>query len=327
MAKDYTISVGSTGGGLALSQDSGETWARLQQAVPLECSVRALTVYPNDAHCILAGTDAGIFRTDDNGNNWDKLDSPMDGLQIWSIAVDPIDQETIFVGTCPEGFRSKDGGKIWDKLNIGVNMNCPIGTPRTTNLIVDPRDPRTIWAGVEVDGVYKSLDGGDTWLHLPDLGPDPFHGDIHAMALNPGPTTSIYATSPYGIATSTDEGESWDHHHFPKFHENDARSYCRGVLIKADNPDVIFVGNGDFLRGTIGAIQRTTDRGQTWEPVSLPVAPNSLVYWFATTKDLPSVIAAATLYGYVYISEDGGESWKKLKKEFGEVRSLALTPN
>ena len=147
------------------------------------------------------------------------------------------------------------------------------------------------------------------------------------MALNPGPTTSIYATSPYGIATSTDEGESWDHHHFPKFHENDARSYCRGVLIKADNPDVIFVGNGDFLRGTIGAIQRTTDRGQTWEPVSLPVAPNSLVYWFATTKDLPSVIAAATLYGYVYISEDGGESWKKLKKEFGEVRSLALTPN
>ena len=82
MDKDYTFLVGSTGGGLALSQDSGETWTRLQQAVPLECSVRALAVYPNDAHRILAGTDAGILCTDDNGNNWDKLDSPMDGLQI-----------------------------------------------------------------------------------------------------------------------------------------------------------------------------------------------------------------------------------------------------
>ena len=66
-------------------------------------------------------------------------------------------------------------------------------------MIVDPRDSRTVWAGIEVDGVYKSLDGGDSWLHMPDLGPDPFHGDIHGMALKAGPTTSIYCTSPFGI--------------------------------------------------------------------------------------------------------------------------------
>ena len=75
-------------------------------------------------------------------------------------------------------------------------MNCPVGTPRTTNVIVDPRDRRTIWAGIEVDGVYKSLDGGDNWLKLPELGPDPFHGDIHGMAVSPGSTTSVYCTGP-----------------------------------------------------------------------------------------------------------------------------------
>ena len=40
-----------------------------------------------------------------------------------------------------------------------------------------------------------------------------------------------------------------------------------------------------------------------------------------------AVIAAATIFGYVYVSEDGGDNWTKLKKEFGEVRALAITPN
>jgi len=327
MAKNYTICLGTIGGGLSSSPDGGETWNRIRSPLPSESNVRALAVYPKDPQRILAGTDAGIFRSNDNGVTWEELDSPMGDLQIWSVAVDPMDAETIFAGTRPEGFRSKDGGKSWEKLSMGVNMNCPIGTPRTTNMIVDPRDNRTIWAGIEVDGIYKSLDGGDSWVHLPDLGPDPFHGDIHGMAVSPGATTSIFATSPFGIATSTDEGESWDYHYFPKFNESDNRSYCRGVAIMPDNPNVMLVGNGDSIPGVTGAIRRTTDGGKNWDAVSLPVEPNSVVYWFATNPSVPDTIVAASLYGYVYVSDDAGQSWKKLRKEFGEIRSLALTPS
>ena len=89
---------------------------------------------------------------------------PQRGLEIWSVTVDPTDPDTLFVGTRPEGSRSRDGGRTWSKLPMGVNMNGPIGAPRTTRMVVDPRDNRTIWAGMEVDGVYKSLDGGDTWV-------------------------------------------------------------------------------------------------------------------------------------------------------------------
>ena len=46
-----------------------------------------------------------------------------------------------------------------------------------------------------------------------------------------------------------------------------------------------------------------------------------------THKERPNVIVAASLLGYVYVSEDGGDSWQKLQKEFGEVRSVALLPN
>ena len=326
MSAGYTLCVGTVGGGLSRTSDGGKTWDRIRDPIPSECNVRALSVYPDNPHRILAGTDLGIFRSEDNAATWERLESPMESLQIWSVTVDPSDPDVIFAGTRPDAFRSRDGGRTWDQLDLGLNIPCPIGIPRTTNMIVDPRDSRTVWAGIEVDGVYKSLDGGDNWVHLPDLGPDPFHGDIHGMALSAGSTTSIYCTSPFGIATSTDEGESWDYHYFPKFNENDARSYCRGVLLKADDPNTMFVGNGDSIPGITGTIQHTKDGGQTWQSAELPVAPNSVVYWFGTHAAVPNVIAAASLYGYVYLSEDGGNSWEKLDKEFGEIRSVAVMP-
>jgi photosystem II stability/assembly factor-like uncharacterized protein len=89
----------------------------------------------------------------------------------------------------------------------------------------------------------------------------------------------------------------------------------------------MFVGNGDSIPGLTGAIQISRDGGRSWSAASLPVEPNSVIYWFATHPALPEVIVAASLYGYVYVSEDGGTSWSKRQREFGEIRALALTPN
>ena len=169
MADNFTILVGTIGQGMNVSGDSGETWAKIRNPIPSECSIRALRTYPDDPHRILAGTDGlGLFRSDDNGLNWSGVDSPIGDLQVWSVAVDPANTDTIFAGTRPEGFRSRDGGKTWDKLSMGVSLECPIGTPRTTNMGGDHRDSNTIWAGIEVEGVYKSLDGGDNWVPMPD---------------------------------------------------------------------------------------------------------------------------------------------------------------
>ena len=134
------------------------------------------------------------------------------------------------------------------------------------------------------------------------------------------------ATTPDGIWTSTDEGQSWSLHGFPRFSDRGI-SYCRGVALKADDPNVMFVGNGDFVPGKVGAIQRSTDGGQTWQAAPLPVVPNSTMYWFATNPADPDFIVANSLHGYVYTSQDGGASWNKSEREFGEVRALAWVPN
>ena len=102
MAGNYTISVGTIGGGLSVSPDGGESWNRIRNPLPTECNIRTLAVDPNDRHRIYAGSDGGLFRTDDNGFTWEYVESPMDDLQIWSVGIDPDDSDTVFRGHPPQ---------------------------------------------------------------------------------------------------------------------------------------------------------------------------------------------------------------------------------
>jgi photosystem II stability/assembly factor-like uncharacterized protein len=252
----------------------------------------------------------------------------MTGTQIWSIAVDPVDSEVIFVGTKPPAvFRSADQGKSWDRLPAGIPEECPIGPPRVTNLVIDPLNPRNVWAGVELGGVFRSRDLGDSWTRLPQLGPRESSTDVHGVAISPGSPGKVLVTTPDGVWTSSDQGQSWRLHAFPKFAERDRVSYCRGVAVKTDNPDVLFVANGNDVPGDVGAIQISRDGGLSWQRAALPVEPNSTIYWFAVNPFLPDVIIANSMFGYLYVSGDGGASWNKLRRELSEIRGLALMPN
>ena len=334
----YSIFIGTIGNGLHFSRDGGQSW-RATSVGGLEGNVRTLAVYPDDPHRLLAGSDAtGLYRSDDNGATWERLGSPMDGMQIWSIDLDPQDPDRIYVGTRPDGFRSLDGGETWEALPMGVDRNAMLYPPRTTKILVDPNDSRMIWAATEVNGVYRSGDSGETWRRLPDLGPSPWHQDNHCLAIRTGDRRAVYVTGPEGLATSVDDGETWRIAAIPPVRDANGdvfstgshvpdHAYCRGMIIKPDDPDTMFIGTGDTIPGEVGGIQRTRDGGDTWEYVSLPVLPNSVVYWLGTHTETPQVIAAASIFGYVYLSEDGGETWIKPRREFGHVRAVAVTPS
>ena len=103
--------------------------------------------------------------------------------------------------------------------------------------------------------------------------------------------------------------------------------YARGIAVKADNPEVLFAGCGETTTGENGYILRTTDAGINWEILTLPVQPNATIWGFATHPANADRILAFSLFGEVYVSEDGGESWRKIEREFGEIRAIAWLPN
>ena len=102
-------------------------------------------------------------------------------------------------------------------------------------------------------------------------------------------------------------------------------SYCRALAQPSGRPGTILLGNGEGPPGWSGTIALSTDSGRSWRAV-LPEPANSTIWNFAVHPADPSLVYASSVSGQLYRSRDGGISWQKLGREFGEIRALAWTP-
>ena len=214
MAHDYTIGIGTVGAGLWMGYGGGEKWRHVQQGPPTEGNCRALAVDPARPEMMWAAADrAGLFTSTDGGNRWEHHGPKLD-TDIWSIGLDPHDDDRIYLGVAPGILRSKDGGETFDRLATSISDTCPIGTSRTTNVVVDPADQAVLWASVEVDGLHRSDDRGDTWVSHGQLGPEAFHNDVHGLEVV---ADALLVTTPFGLGRSSDRGASFTWHEFAPF--------------------------------------------------------------------------------------------------------------
>jgi photosystem II stability/assembly factor-like uncharacterized protein len=279
-------------------------------------------VHPTAPQTIFAGGDTGLFVSQNGGAQWERIGAPGHVPTIWSLAIDPVEPRILFAGTRPAGvYRSRDGGLQWEKLAVDIAQECSIGTPFVTSVMVDPDEHRTVWAGVEIDGVFRSLDGGDTWTHVETGLYDP---DIHAMTIATTHPKRVYASTAREVFASNNMGETWQplgvKAKWPL-------PYARGIAVKADDPGVLFAGCGETTTGEKGHVLRTIDYGETWETLRLPAPPNATIWGLATHPADANRILAFSLFGEVYMSDDAGESWRKIAREFGEIRAAAWLPN
>src|SRR5262245_23187627 len=169
MGKPGTILVGTIGQGVMASADDGETWTRagIRQGMHSDAIVKTLLADPWHPELVYAGTDQGLYQSQDGGSAWRLLETPMTGSMVWSVATDPANANVMFAGVgtpnTPAIYRTRDAGKSWDRLAVEIAKDCPaVGIPRPTGIAVDPTEPRRVWIGLEVDGVRHSSDGGDT---------------------------------------------------------------------------------------------------------------------------------------------------------------------
>jgi photosystem II stability/assembly factor-like uncharacterized protein len=322
MPANYSICLGTAGWGAWHSPDSGGSWTRHRAPFPLNSRIQALVAHPAQPHTVFAGGDTGLFASYDGGMQWERVGAAGALPTIWSLTIDPVDPDILFAGTRPAGvYRSRNGGRDWEKLAVDIAPECSIGIPFVTALVVDPDDHRRVWAGVEIDGVFRSLDGGDTWTHLKTGLYDP---DIHAVMIAQTQPKRLYASTAREVFVSDNLGDTW---HSLDIREKWPLPYARGLAVKTDDPGVLFAGCGETTTGQNGHVLRTSDYGQRWEILPLPTQPNATMWGLATHPANANRIVAFSLFGEVYVTEDAGASWRKIAREFGEIRAAAWVPN
>jgi photosystem II stability/assembly factor-like uncharacterized protein len=174
---------------------------------------------------------------------------------------------------------------------------------------------------VEIDGVFRSMDGGDSWTHLETGLYDP---DIHAVTIAPTHPRRLYASTARDMFVSSDLGDTWQ----PLgIKQKWPLPYARGIAVKADDPGVLFAGCGETTTGEKGYVLRSTNFGEGWEVLPLPTQANATLWGLATHPANGDRIIAFSLFGEVYVTENGGTSWRKIPREFGEIRAAAWLPD
>ena len=327
MARHGTILVGTIGQGVMLSPDDGASWTRasVRQGMHSDCIVKALLPDVRSPGVVYAGTDQGLYRSDDAGVKWRRLDTPMSGAMVWSLALDPVDPRVMLAGvgtpSKPGIYRTDDGATTWHQLAVDIAAECPnVGIPRPTAIAIDPTDHRHVWVGLEVDGVRHSADGGETWTRVDGQIPNP---DVHNVLVIAGPPKTVLVLVNDEVWRSIDDGATWTP---ARAREVFPWHYPRGIAARPDDDRTVFVTVGDTTPGRIGTLLRSRDAGATWQAVSLPTQPNSAVWTVSIPAAAPALVFAASRYGYLYRSDDGGDSWRKLWREFGEVSSIVWLP-
>jgi len=229
---------------------------------------------------------------------------------VLSLVIDPRNPTTMYAGTyCSGVLRSLDGGDSWSAVNLdvsGTSSPGPTGTNFVNTLAIDPLTPRTVYAGTYGDGVFRSLDGGDTWQAI---GPADAFG--LALAIDPTSPSKVYVGTQNGVFRSLNGGGSWQA-------IGPTNRVVWALAIDPNTPATLYAG-------TYGGVFQSLNGGGTWREVGLT---NSEILALVVSATAPTTVFAGTSVG-TFRNSDGGNNWIALNgglPYISPVYALALDP-
>lgn len=246
---------------------------------------------------------------------------------------------TIYVGTA--------SGGVWKSVNGGTTFKAVFDKQPVQSIgaiAIDPKNPKTIWAGtgeswtrnsVSIgDGVYKSTDGGDNWINV---GLEESER-ITKIAVDPTDSNTVYVCAPgklwsdsdeRGVFKTTDGGKTWT----KVLKGANLSTGCSMLSLDPKNPKTIYAGMWDFRRkgwtfrsGGDGpnapsgsGLYKSMDGGATWTELDSKSAPGlpSKPWGRVAVTVAPSnpnvvyaVVEADPPKNGLYRSGDGGKTWE-----------------
>ena len=295
----------------------------------------AVTGVPGDPTRFYFGAVAGgVWETTDAGRTWNSIFDRQPIASIGAIAVAYSNPKILYVGsgeadmrsdiTYGDGmYKSTDGGATW--RHIGLDDTRQIG-----KVAVDPNDPNRVFVAAlghgygpnSQRGVYRSLDGGQTWQRV--LYKDAQTGAIDVV-IDPSDTKTVYAAlwqtrrPPWnvyppshgpgsGLYISHDGGDTWQHVVAPAF---PVKGLGRmGIAVAPSDPHRVYV----IADAAKGGLYRSDDGGTTWSLVDADERLWGRGWYFCTLavdpKNPDVVYVSDTAF---YRSDDGGRHFTAIK--------------
>src|SRR6266702_3105658 len=283
---------GSTGGGVWKTTDGGLIWQNVSDGFFKRASVGAIAVSDSDPNVVYVGMGEttirgngshgdGVYKSTDGGRTWTHL-----GLEntrnIAKVRIHPQSPDLVYVaalghahGPNPERglYRSSDGGKTWQQILFHSDKSGAI------DLALDPNNPRilyvsfweaerkpyTLISGGEGCGIFKSIDGGDTWTEItrkPGL-PKGLLGKI-GLAVSPARENRVWAVidaEDGAVYRSDDGGENWER--LSEDRNLRARPwYYQHIYADTNDPDTVWVLNVQAWK--------SVDGGRTFFEIYIP---------------------------------------------------------
>ena len=307
------------------SEDGGSTWKQ-GPVTQLPHAAARLAVSPVDPkRAWLAAYEAGVYRTDDGGSTWSHIESyPSDYAH--SVLADPSHPDAVYVGSEPAAlFRSDNAGATWDECrsfqdvpeSTNWGFHAPTRDSHIRDIVVSPVDSSLFYAGIEVGGVVRSTDGGNSWQQLPGL-----DDDIHCLNLGTDQRQRVYAATASAPFRSNNGGEEWE-----PINDGLARRYTLHIAASPDDADQVLVTVSENARRKSPQFYRSIDGGQNWQKVEglgEGEEPEDMVVAFEWDPSSPNDVYAGTDGGELYHSSDRGQTWQQLPVTLPSVAVGAL---
>lgn len=293
--------------------------------------VTTIDVDPNTGTMYVGSASGGLWKTENNGQVWTPIFEHESTSSIGAVAVDPTNPDVIWVGT-GEGnprnsqssgdgvYKSIDGGETWVQLGLQDTKNIH-------RLIIDPRNPNTVyigaigvaWGDTEDRGVYKTTDGGKTWEKILYLNNRTGVADMVMDPQNPNKLIVAmweYRRWPYkfesggegsGIYVTYDGGENWTERTEEDGLPKGNLGRC-GLAISASNPEIVY---SLVESSEKNALYRSNDGGRNWFKVSDgDDIGNRPFYYSDIYVDPQRPERLYSLWSVLTRSDDGGRTWK-----------------
>ena len=296
------------------------------QHVLNELETYTVLVHPKDPNVVLAGTMGGVWRSTDRGATFKRASFPDERKQIWSFLVDSRDSRRVYAGGSPvDIYRSDDTGAGWRRLpNPSIKDRASAPFPvRVMRMVQHPTRSEEIYAALEINGVIRSADGGDTWTDCSDdlirlaelphlkskIVSDTFAEgmlDGHAIAISPADPDAVMLACRMGLFRSANKGESWQDMEMKRF---SPITYGRDIRVAPQDPKTMYCALSIAAASKDGGVYRSQDAGKTWKRFDKVQVHGTIMSVGLHATDPAQVYIGARYQGEVFGTQDGGETW------------------